>query len=61
MIIDDRIRYEKLRYNIIREAAEMSASSSRKINKYEYFTGEEIYSLYRAKEITKKVYNNITI
>ena len=35
MIIDDRIRYEKLCNNINREAAEMLAWLSRKIDKYE--------------------------
>ena len=42
MIIDDQIRDEKLQYDINREAAEISALSSGKIDKYEYLTGEEI-------------------
>ena len=42
MTIDDQIRDEKLQYDIIREAAKISALSSGKINKYEYLTGEEI-------------------
>ena len=42
MIIDDKIRDEKLHYDIKREAAKISAISSRKIDKYEYLTGEEI-------------------
>ena len=42
MTIEDQIRDEKLRYNINREAAKISALSSGKIDKYEYFTGEEI-------------------
>ena len=42
MTIDDQIRDEKLRYNINREAAKISALSSNKFNKYEYLTGEEI-------------------
>ena len=41
MIIDDNIRDEKLQYEINREAAEISALSSGKIDKYEYLTGEE--------------------
>ena len=40
--IDDRIREEKLQYDINREAAKISALSSNKIDKYEYLTGEEI-------------------
>ena len=42
MTIDDKIRDEKLQYDINREAEKISALSSEKINKYEYFTGEEI-------------------
>ena len=42
MTIDDQIRDEKLRYDITREAAKVSALSSSKINKFEYLTGEEI-------------------
>ena len=42
MTIDDQIKYEKLQYDINREAAKISALSSGKFNKYEYLTGEEI-------------------
>ena len=42
MTIDDQIRDENLQYDINREAAKISAFSSNKINKYEYFTGKEI-------------------
>ena len=42
MTIDDQIRDEKLQYDINRKAAEISALSSGKIDKYEYLTGEEI-------------------
>ena len=42
MTIEDQIRDEKLRYNINREVAKISAWSSGKIDKYEYLTGEEI-------------------
>ena len=45
MIIDDKIRDEKLQYNINREAAKTSALSSGKIHKYEYLTGEDILPL----------------
>ena len=41
MTIDDKIRHEKLQYDINREAAKISALSSEKIEKYEYLTGEE--------------------
>ena len=42
MTIDDKIRNEKLKYNINREVAKISALLSGKIDKYEYLTGEEI-------------------
>ena len=42
MAIDDQIRDEKLQYEINKEAAEISALSSGKIDKYEYLTGKEI-------------------
>ena len=42
MTIDDQIRDEKVQYNINREAAQISALSSGKIDKYEYLTGKEI-------------------
>ena len=42
MTIDDKIRDEKLQYDINREAAKLLALSSRKINKCEYLTGEEM-------------------
>ena len=42
MTIDDKIRDEKLQYDIKREAAKISSLSSGKINTYEYLTDEEI-------------------
>ena len=42
MTIDDQIRNEKLQSDINREAAKISALSSKKYNNYEYLTGEEI-------------------
>ena len=42
MTTDDKIRDEKLQFDIKREAAKISSLSSGKIDTYEYFTGEEI-------------------
>ena len=42
MAIDDKIRDEKLQYDINKETAKMSALSSGKIDKCEYLTGEEV-------------------
>ena len=42
MTIDDKIKDEKLQYDINGEAAKISALSSGKIDKYEYLTGEKI-------------------
>ena len=41
-MIVDKIRDEKLQYNINTEAAKISTLSSGRIDKYEYLTGEEI-------------------
>ena len=49
MTIDDQIRDEKLQYDINREAAEISALLSGKIDKYEYLTGEKYYHLINNK------------
>ena len=43
MTIDNKIRDEKLQYDINREAAKISALSSNKIKKYEYLRGEETW------------------
>ena len=40
--IDDKIKDEKLQYDIHREAAKVSALLLGKIDKYEYLTDEEI-------------------
>ena len=42
MTIDDKIKDEKLQYDINREAAKISVLSSGRVNKYEYLTGEEV-------------------
>ena len=42
MTIDNKIRDEKLQYDINRKTVEMSVLSSEKIGKYEYLTSEEI-------------------
>ena len=59
MAINDKIRDGKLKYNIKREAAKVSALSSEKNDKYEYLTGEEILppDQKRAIEQAKFVYS----
>ena len=44
MKVDDKIKDEKLQYDINREAAKISALSSGKIDKYQFLTGKEILS-----------------
>ena len=51
MIIDDKIRDENLQYNINTETPKLSALSSGKIDKYEYFTGEEILTFDQSRII----------
>ena len=42
LIIDDKRRDQKLRYDINKEAAKTSALSSKNIDKYEHITSEDI-------------------
>ena len=42
MTNDDKIRDERLQYDINKEAAKISAWSNGKLDKYKYLTGEEI-------------------
>ena len=42
MSTDDKIRDEKLQYDINRETTKISALSSGNIDKWEYLTGEEV-------------------
>ena len=51
MATDDKIRDEKLQYDINKEEAKISALSSRKIDKYECLTGEEILPSYQRRVI----------
>ena len=53
MTNDDKIRDEKLQYDINREAAKISVLSSRKIDIYEYFTDEEILPSHQRQIIEK--------
>ena len=53
MTIDEKIRDEKLQYDINREAVKTSALSSGKIDKYEFLTGEEILPPDQRKMIEK--------
>ena len=49
---------KKLQYDINREAAKISALSSGKIDKYEYFTGEEILPSNQQKIIQQAKFNH---
>ena len=48
-IVHDKMRDERLQYNINREAANISALSSGKIDKYEYLTLKKYCSLIKEK------------
>ena len=41
MTIDDKIRDEKIQYDISRKVSKISAVLSNKSNQYEYLTGEK--------------------
>ena len=51
MAIDDKIRDEKLKYNINKEAAKISPLSSYKIDTYEYLTGKGILTSDQSRRI----------
>ena len=51
MTTDDKIRDEKLQYDVNREEAKISALSSGKIDKYEFLTGVEILPLDQRRAI----------
>ena len=53
MTIDDKIRDEKIQYDINRETAKILALPSGKIDKYEYLTSEEILPSNR-RQITEQ-------
>ena len=53
MTIEDQIRDERLQYDINREAAKISALSSGKTDKYEYFTVKKYCHLTNNKEFSK--------
>ena len=61
MTIDYQIRDKKLQYNINREAAEISALSSGKIDMYEYLTGEEIVLSNQKQKIEQAKFTYIPI
>ena len=51
MTIHAKIRDEKLQYDISKKAAKISAFLSRKTNKYEHVTDEEILPSHQSKMI----------
>ena len=53
MIINDKIRDEKLQYDIYIEAAKITALSPGKIDKHEFLTGEEILPSDQSRIIEK--------
>ena len=57
MTIDDKIRYEKLQYDMNREVAKISTLSSGKLNKYEFLTGEETLPSDQSRIIEKAKFN----
>ena len=61
MTVADKIRDEKIQYDINIEAAKTSALSSGKIDKYEYLPGEEILPSDQSRiiEQAKFTYSNL--
>ena len=61
MTIDDKIKDEKIQYDINREAAKISAFLLGKIDKYEFLTGEEILHCHQTRliEQAKFIYSHL--
>ena len=59
MTIDDKIRDQKMQYDINSEAAKVSAISYRKICKYEYLTSEEILPYNQIQIIQQATYSTL--
>ena len=57
MTVNDKIRAQKLQYDINRKAAKISSLSSGKIDKYQYFTGKEILTSDEQQIIEKAKFN----
>ena len=58
MITDDKIRDEKLQYDINRAAEKISVLSSGKIDKYEYLTSKEILPSDQSRIIEQAKFTN---
>ena len=57
MTIDDKIRDEKIQYNISREAALLSC----KIDKYEFLTGEKILPFDQSRKIEQAKFTHLPL
>ena len=61
MIIDDKIKDEKLQYDINREATKIATLSSGKIDKHKFLTGEEILPSDQSRIIEQATYSPVYI
>ena len=61
MAINDQISDEKLQYSINRKAAEISALSSDKIDRYKYLTGKELLPFNQQQKVTLLMQNLINL
>ena len=61
MTTDDKIKDEKLQYDINREATKVSALSPGKIDKYEYLTSEDILPTDQSRLIENTKFTNFPL
>ena len=61
MVIDHKIKDEKLQYDISREVVKILALSSGKIDKYEFLTKEEILSSEQSRKIEQTTFTNSSL
>ena len=61
MTTDDKIKDEKLQYDINREATKVSVLSPGKIDKYEYLTSEDILPTDQSRLIENTKFTNFPL
>ena len=58
-IPDDKVKVNQVKYNLDRDAAKISALSSKELDIYEYFTGEDLGYKPRVVEQGKFEYSSL--
>ena len=54
-ILDDKVKTNRVQYDLDREVAKISALLSKELDKYEYFTGEDLRYKPRVVELNLNI------